>query len=637
MRDRQLPAGHWLLAGAAAVLVLAFHALIAIVNGVDPSVHALVDTDSYMWLNRVLHLAGDGAWYDSVYPRINPPEGHVQHWTRPVDAVLLAGGWLLGQFVGFSEGLYLFAFGSPPVLHALTIVVLAWGALPLLRSAVIDRSHAPLLALVVLVQIPLYQPFFAGRPDHHAPLAFLFAVHLVLWTSLMLGTSRWKHSAVLLGATNALALWINPEALIYIALGMGGFLLAWIRNSSDSSSAEFSRYGLGLFVCVLLSAFAEWGSGLWGARWMDVLSLPHVWLFAVVAGFWAALHWLDGRLRGRAARWTAALSGSVLTLLAVLLPFPEFLGDPLAATDPEYRATRLERISELQPLWSPVTPWLDNIAVLFVMAGPGVAALLYATQQALVQRKSRSGSMYLVLATLLLVYLILALFQRRWTDYLALATVLPIAILVSHALRWVTTRFQGVRLRIVRPPATLALLVGHLIVGLPLSYLSPERPPSESTQQLIQAWYASDPERSIERDADGFSEVPGCDLRSVSQILGERTRFPMPKLVLAHTDSGPELVYRTHHSVLSIPNHRFQPGYHLMRAVFNAEDGSQAVRLLQDRGVDVVVLCLQDVTTGFIGVEADSFAQQLVAGWAPQGLELYADDQGFRIYLVSGT
>ena len=64
---------------------------------------ALADPDAYMRLNRVLALHDGGDWFDPRDLRVNPPEGHVQHWTRPLDALLFAGAWLLEPLLGFRD------------------------------------------------------------------------------------------------------------------------------------------------------------------------------------------------------------------------------------------------------------------------------------------------------------------------------------------------------------------------------------------------------------------------------------------------------------------------------------------------------------------------------------------------------
>ena len=84
----------WLVAIPLGCLVL-MQALLALTGIVPVLDGGLADSDAYMRLVRVLQLHDSGAWFDPREPRINPPEGHIQHWTRPLDALLLAGAWLL--------------------------------------------------------------------------------------------------------------------------------------------------------------------------------------------------------------------------------------------------------------------------------------------------------------------------------------------------------------------------------------------------------------------------------------------------------------------------------------------------------------------------------------------------------------
>jgi hypothetical protein len=76
-------------------VLLAFTGIVPVLDG------SLAHSDAYMRLTRVLQLHDGGAWFDPREPRVNPPVGHVQHWTRALDAVLLAGAWLLEPLLGF--------------------------------------------------------------------------------------------------------------------------------------------------------------------------------------------------------------------------------------------------------------------------------------------------------------------------------------------------------------------------------------------------------------------------------------------------------------------------------------------------------------------------------------------------------
>lgn len=113
--------------------ILVLGQIVLVLTGVIPVLDGiLVDPDGYMRLNRVLQLHDGGAWFDSRDWRINPPEGHVQHWTRPLDAVLLAGAWLLEPLLGFRQGLHLWGVLFSPVCLGLSLLALAWATEPVL-------------------------------------------------------------------------------------------------------------------------------------------------------------------------------------------------------------------------------------------------------------------------------------------------------------------------------------------------------------------------------------------------------------------------------------------------------------------------------------------------------------------------
>ena len=60
----------------------------------------LLDADSYSWLGHVQRLLDTGHWFDHMQPRANWPFGELQHSSRPFDALLLAGAFILSPFFG---------------------------------------------------------------------------------------------------------------------------------------------------------------------------------------------------------------------------------------------------------------------------------------------------------------------------------------------------------------------------------------------------------------------------------------------------------------------------------------------------------------------------------------------------------
>jgi hypothetical protein len=67
-----------------------------------------------------------------------------------------------------------------------------------------------------------------------------------------------------------------------------------------------------------------------------------------------------------------------------------------------------------------------------------------------------------------------------------------------------------------------------------------------------------------------------------------------PRNLLAFTDSGPELLYRTPHSVFSIPSHRYHSGFTESYTFMTTSDDKQALQLAIDRQIDLILICPND-------------------------------------------
>lgn len=624
------------LALACGVLALAHLVVVWVVPGM-PGTRVLLDTDAYMWMNRVIHMAETGDWFDHSYPRINPPEGHEQHWTRPFDALLLTGGTVFGWIWGFREGLYFWGVILPPVLHLLTLIALMWAAQPLLRRGIMKSEDIPLLFLVFLVQVPVYSSFLVGRPDHHALLGVLFVGYLGFWMRVLLDERNGLRSAVGLGLVAALAIWVNVEALIFVTLGMTGLGLSWLFGN-HAIGARAAVHGLALVVGTATAMAVEWGPRAPWIREMDTLSVAHLGLLTLAGGFWCLLWWVSGkgvadRVSGRAV---VCAVGAIAVMGGLYAVLPEFFASPLEGIDPLYAETRLALIRELQPLSALGKGFLGGVGVVVLFVGAGMISVPYLVIRAFQTGDCEERIVWIVFALALSLYLGMALDQRRWADYAGLATVVPFTLLCVDVLRKVAERTSPIRLRIVRPLVLVGLLVGPLLLGGGLAVLARSAEDVEEAREREAHWWGESPtEPAIELpDRNGQED---CDLVEVAEVLAAETleAFQDPQLVLAHTDHGPELLFRTHHSVLSIPNHRPQPGYTFMHEVMSHPRPDEASRRLRDRGVGVIVLCRQDVMSGFFRYpDQGAFGHWLAEGGVPEGFVLHAVSPAVRVYRV---
>lgn len=624
------------LAGAAVLLA---HLFVFQRDLGTTSVRVLRDTDSYSWMNRAIYLAETGNWFEHTYPRVNPPEGLEQHWTRPMDAVLLVGGSVLGLFTGFRDGLYLWGFLLPPLLHVLSLFVLIWCATPLLRKGILKVGDLPLLILVLLTQLSVWGIFLAGRPDHHALLALIFLIHIGLWLRLVLDDERGLGPAVGLGLVGALAIWISVEALIFVTVGMGGLGLLWLTGHDRERIARRNAvYGAALFVGLAAATVIEWGPRGLDTRPPDTLSVSHLGLAGLAAVFWSFL-WLTSR-RSIAQRLSGRLAiagaGVSVVLVAILLAFRDLLASPLAEVDPVYRATRLIRIAELQSTPSTGVGAFGAVGMCILLMATGAAALAYLTVRLRRDSATEKRVVWLMFAVLVVVYLILTWEQVRWSDYLALSAVVPYSLFVIGVLRVVGDRVQGRRLMWMRPTVLTALIAGYLVFGLALSAFGKATLSTEEGESDLQTrWAGSDLTPTMATATlESPREKGECDLARISDVLMDEAWFAQPELVLAHTDYGPELLYRTHHSVLSIPNHRRQSGYRFSRDVLGHRSPKRAAELLRERGVGILVLCAHDLTSGFYRFPGEhrAFVDWLSDGGMPEGYALHVSTPVVRVY-----
>jgi hypothetical protein len=555
-------------------------------TGVTPVLDGtLADPDSYMRLNRVLALHEGGAWFDPRDLRINPSEGHVQHWTRPLDAVLFAGAWLLEPFLGFRDALYAFGVLLSPLVLGLCLIALGWAAAPLL-----DRDARLFACLALLMQPTVLAYSSLGRPDHHTLLLLLFILFVGQILRLLDGAPE-RSLAIGAGAVAALGVWISPEALAFIAPGLAALGLGWLLG--QGSLARQNRNLLAAATLFLaLALVIERGPAALSASENDRLSLVHVTLFALLGLFWTLvpfrsdhgrpLFWqqrtarlaVHGRLpshrRSRAAwqsprillRAVLATAGVAGLGALMLIMFPALQQGPLGEVDPLYQHLRLERIVEIQPLIAlntlSATEFGHAANRLIQMVGIAFIALPFLW--VLLVRPSATQRLWLAVALVLMVFLPLAFHQVRWSSYAQVALLLPYSAAVGWLLHRLAARVPAWSLVLCRPLLILVCLFWPLLVAQAFPH-----------RQIVTA------DRS-------------CLLNRIAPVLSHAGGGARGT-VLGMADYGPEILYRTGHSVLSIPNHRPQPGFAATLRILTATDALAARAEFERFGIDWVLLC----------------------------------------------
>jgi hypothetical protein len=603
----QSPLG-WLVAIPLGCLVL-MQALIALTGIVPVLDGALADSDAYMRLARVLHLHDGGAWFDPREPRINPPEGHVQHWTRALDALLLAGAWLLQPLFGFERALHVWGVLISPALLALAVIALAWAATPAL-----DRDSRLLACLVLLTQPSVLAYTSVGRPDHHS-LLLLLALVLIGLTARLAAAPQDRRAAWLAGATAALSIWVSPEALTFIAVSLATLGLFWVCGTPALARTQRTYLASMAAVLALALVLERGPTGLLAAE-SDRLSIVHVVLFALIAAFWTVVQRVEhaGLLSGAGAQpsrgalasraWLAAPGaaarrllvaavGVVAIALLMILCFPELRHGPLGTVDPLYARIRLNNIIEIQPLVP--ADWLASghlgevIGRVIRVLGIGLVAVPF-LGVLLLRSTGAAWRFWATVAVALLAFLPLAFYQVRWASYTEAFLVWPYAAAIAWALGQLA-RVAGRHSVLLRPLAILAGLFWPLLLAGAL------------------------PHQEIE------SAGRACPVDRLAAVLN-RSASP-PRTLLAYADYGSELLYRTPHRVLSIPNHRPQPGFAATYRILTATDEPAARAELTRLGVDWILLCPSATERALFavpGAARPTLYQRLVDGAAPPWL-----------------
>jgi hypothetical protein len=600
--------GPWSAVFIVAISILAIHFALALIGGTAILAGELQGPDSYMRLNRILQLWHAGDWFDPVYHRINPPEGHVQHWTRPMDLLLIVGALFGAPFVGFANALHGWAVAVGPALHVVALFATIWTA-----SAIIDRNRLWIVAFLFILQPGLFNAFMVGRPDHQG-LILITAIVFVGLVLRLLSAPRHQGLALASGIAAAFALWISIETLPLIVLAIAVLAIRWLVTDPRTAYCLFLQSSA-IVVAIFVALIIERGASNFGRVQYDTLSVTHLGLFALNTGVWAALYLLTGTsqtgLRGKPSGRLALAALLGATGAAVLwLFFPGFVGSPLDNVDPLYREMRLEKIHEIQPLVGQAAIALNGLATELARGvmwlGQAALALPWAIWIAMrtwrVDRDPGLTYPWLLLGAGLALFVAMTLAQTRWAPYEGLFAILVYAHLASVLLARIEIRISTARLSLARPLAVVAL---SLWPFAPLIILS-----------------------SRFEAATAHVAVGHCGLTAAAEFMSTGSMVA-PARVMAFVDSGPELLYRTPHSVYSIPNHRPQPGFTTTYRAMTATDVAEAQILINKSGANYLLVCGAGSPLTFYGSRPNpdpssgpmTLHEALVAGQPPTFLQ----------------
>jgi hypothetical protein len=592
-----------------ALACLAVHAIL--IRFLIPQVlsDTLLGTDSYTRLIRVARLQETGAWFDPVIPRMNAPDGLALHWTRPFDVLLLVGAWILTPALGFQRALHWAGALVSPLLQITACFTLAWAVRPLM-----DRRGQFLVMIALIAQPALMGYALAGRADHHMlqVLAYVWGLGLVVRA---VGRPSSGATAVWAGIATGFGLWISVEFLIPLATFVGALGLMWVIRGKGHTRSNL-LYAGGLAGTVALALLVERPPQRFLVAEYDRISGPHFLLCVLILTFWALVPPVAGRSSAARTRTRIVLgiAGGLVAGCILILAYPGMLENPMADMDARVWQIYMTRIAELQPLFP---RGMQEVGKLIAYLGPTSVALPFVGWKIALRRSRTQDLRWLPVGLGLLAFVPLALYQIRF----ALWAGIVMAVGLTGALVLLIDRLNRIRVPgwrvLARAGATAALISGFLLVGGAIISSSPQQG----------------------RPSERFAEGP-CDLGELADFLMEGKWGSSPRTILAASDFGPELVYRTHHSVVGAPYHRNAGAILDTYRIFTSTDPRIAAAQVTARQIDLVVLCpaFDRVFFGGSGSDDATLYGQLVARTAPPWLrqrELPDDlDRSFRLYEV---
>jgi len=585
-------------------LVVLVHSAIVVFERTPALDGQLYGTDGYMRLVQVIQLYESGDFFDHTIARSNAPYGTLMHWTRPMDAVLLAGGWMLSPWLGFQEGLFWWAVFVSPLLHLAMVIALVWAVAPLF-----DQWRRGLLILALLAQPPLLSLATVGHADHHMliGLAFVIAVGLHLRVLLTPGNARLAFAA---GAALGFALWLTMEGLVLLTASFAALTALWLFQGAGRTAANI-WHALGLSAMVALAIVTERPPAEYLADEYDRISVVHLAIALLALGFWGAVSLLE-RLtaQGPGGRSAAAGLGALVAGCLLYLIYPKFFGGPEVDVDPRMGPVIMDLINELRPL---VPVDRKSLGEFLLYLGPALVTVPFLAWLLYRKRGSPAWEGWFYVAVCIAAFLPLAIAMRRFAPFtgvlmtIVLAEMLALILIQSENLKILPLRVM------VRSGAMVALLLGSTGLGTLLAE------PAEATE-----W------------------APSCALSHVVDLLNDPDGLGRrPLILLAHFNHGPELLYRTGHAVVASPYHRNVAGNLDSDAIFAAPDDGLARRLVEQRGIDLILFCSQGPAVLQATLRSgggSTFADRLVQGRVPPWLRRIdlptGSNSDFRIFRV---
>ena len=546
------------------------------------------DPDDLLRLLQVRDWIGGQSWFDVHQYRINPPSGAAMHWTRlidpPIAALILALRPVLGQHLA--------------ELVAMTAVpLLTLGCVIALVARFARRMFTPEVALfaclVTAVSVPVLHQLRPMRIDHHG-----WQIVMALIALNAAFSENPRKGGALAGLALAFWLTISIEGLPMAAAFMGLFALRWLRDWRASAWLSWGMAGL-----------AAGSIGFWllghhpaelALEYCDAVSAAHLALLGIAAAGCVLAARLQAPQMWQQLFALGLAAAGGLAAAAWLAPQCA-RGDTFAALDPVVRQFWYLRIHEGLPIWHQPIDIAVQILGLPLLA---LVSLFLASQRETGLRWIKAEYALLVIAALAVAVLV-----ERASAVAATFAAPAAAALVRRWLDRAGTLASPGR-RLVLTLAALVALAPAIPVAAVVNLVEPE-------QRALNQQVRKSAKCELAKNLRGVNALP-------------------PAYFLSTLDTGPSLLYASHHRIVASGHHRSSAA---MRDVIDAFRGTpeQAHAIISRRGIAYVAYCPGLYEPMMYVAEApDGLMARLERNEVPAWLEPVAlkDVNGLKVYRV---
>ena len=606
------PFARWYAYPAAALI--GWGLIVALLTGLGsdggPRVEAF-GPDDFMRLVQVSDLLDGAGWYDHRQDRLSPPAGVEMHWTRLPDIPVALIARLAEPSMGRQDALILAANVVPCVLLLGLYFAVGWAAAPVLKGGS-RLAVVPILSLTV----PILIQFLPGRVDHHgyqviiAAILFGAALRITGQADDLRAAVR---AAVIAGAAAAVGLWISPEIVPWLIVLTGVLAVFWILYGTSLTPAIWFAAVL-TGGCMLLLPLAH-PIDDWPEATCDSFSPATIGFAGMIAVFWAIVAVLGRPIRRRTGRLAAAAGAGGIALALYAVTFPQCIAGPYGELNPAMVEVWLSHVVEARSLHTVAVKDPGLLVSLFAMPAIGLAYAIFAAHRA----GGIEGRTWLAVALFVGAAMAALEYQIKLSSHASLFAILPLA--AASAALWNRANrspFALVRVCLRATPAVVMTLLIVLSSG----------PRNDAGDDTGGGVAAADP--AVQPTPGSARVSVPCDLEVAAPALALlASDDDDPLVIAAPIDRGPEILFRTPHAVVAAPYHRGPGGIVAIDALLRAEDEAAARNLIDDHGIEVVLICPDGPQRArYRGEERPSFIDLLISGPVPPWLEPIAMPEG---------